>query len=332
MHAPARRFTRILAIALPTLISIALVAGFLGRWHPALDAFSHFRAHLAVLLALSGLPGLFIGYWKEAAASLVLGLAALSTTAVDLPVPGPGSVAADPLPSDTAIYRLLQLNLKFDHPEPETVLSIIGRTQPDIITLEEVSAMWREKLAAIASNYPYMHRCPRRIAVLSRRPFAPGFEPYCRGDGRMGVARINLGGGEIDVAVLHLPWPWPFRQMQLIDEIRPTLGALAPDAILAGDFNAAGWSEAVKRIVAAGRLRHTPPAGPTFLPEQLPGGALRRIVGLPIDRVLVKGGVRVHSVRSGEAGSDHAFVLVEFSLEKPEPPQESITASLTPRP
>ncbi|RVD62560.1 AP endonuclease, partial [Mesorhizobium sp. M4A.F.Ca.ET.029.04.2.1] len=32
--------------------SAALVAGFFGTLHPAFDSFSHFRVHLAVLVAL----------------------------------------------------------------------------------------------------------------------------------------------------------------------------------------------------------------------------------------------------------------------------------------
>ncbi|TIO37592.1 MAG: AP endonuclease, partial [Mesorhizobium sp.] len=35
-----------------TALTAALLAGFLGALHPALDSFSHFRIHLSVLTAL----------------------------------------------------------------------------------------------------------------------------------------------------------------------------------------------------------------------------------------------------------------------------------------
>ena len=35
------------------------------------------------------------------------------------------------------MYRLLQFNLRFDNRTPEKLLSLIGRTKPDVITLQE---------------------------------------------------------------------------------------------------------------------------------------------------------------------------------------------------
>lgn len=338
MHSRARRITAFLAIALPALIALALVAGFLGAWHPAFDSFAHFRAHLAVLLALAGLPGLFIGYWKEAIAAVALGVAALSTTAVDMPVPGFGASVAEPRPDDVAIYRLMQLNLLYNNPEPEKALSEIGRVQPDIVTLEEVSATWGERLKLLAPTYPYSVICPagRRVggvAIFSRRPFTFGTEPVCLLRGSLAIASVDLGGRTLDVAAVHLAWPWPRPQAQEVAELEAELARLADNALLAGDFNAVGWSQTLKRVAAAGRLTPVPPVGPTWLAYQFPL-AFRAYVGLPIDHVLSKGNVHIHAARTGgDAGSDHAPVIVEFSLSgsAPNPPEEAdetVTAKL----
>ncbi|MGO4832083.1 AP endonuclease, partial [Rhizobiaceae sp. 2RAB30] len=135
---------RLAALALPFALSLPLVAGFFGAWHPALDSMAHFRAHLAVAVAIAALPSLFFGYWKEAAMSIVLAAATFATLSHGTPLPGLGAVdaAAGPVQGDRAVYRLLQLNLRFDNPTPEKVLSLIGRTRPDVITLEEVSEAW----------------------------------------------------------------------------------------------------------------------------------------------------------------------------------------------
>jgi endonuclease/exonuclease/phosphatase (EEP) superfamily protein YafD len=331
MSSRRSRFVQLIAISVPGLVSLPVMAGFLGDVHPAFDSFAHFRAHLAVLLAVSALAPLAVGFWKEAAAAVVLGLAALSTTAVDLPVPGIGAAAADARPSDRAVYRLLQLNLLHNNREPEKALSAIGRIQPDIITLNEVSAMWAARLEPLAAIYPYRLLCssPKRIggvAILSRRPFDATAKPYCLSGGQYGVARIDLGGNVIDVAALHLDWPWPFGQARQIDHLATELSGLSGNALLAGDFNAVGWSAAVKRVMEAGGFLRVPPTGPTWLHHSLPA-ALRDYVGLPIDHVLTKGMVRVHAAQTaGDAGSDHAPVLVEFSVEAKPAPEEPSTA------
>lgn len=340
MHSRARRITAFLVIALPALIALALVAGFLGAWHPVFDSFSHFRAHFAVLLAVAGLPGLFIGYWKEAVVAVLLGLAALSTTAIDLPVPGFGASVAEPRPNDTAVYLLMQLNLLWINPTPEKALSEIGRVQPDIVTLEEVSSMWAEKLKLLAPTYPYSVICPRGrriggVAILSRRPFTFGTEPTCLLGGSLAIANIDLGGRTLDVATVHLDWPWPYRQSQEVSDLEPLLARLLDNALVAGDFNSVGWSKTLRRVAAAGGLTSIPPVGPTWLHPALPV-ALRPYIGLPIDHVLWKGNIHIHSAATGaDAGSDHAPIVVEFSISGsiPRPPEEAddtVTAKLAP--
>ena len=56
------------------------------------------------------------------------------------------------------------------------MLSLIGRVRPDVVTLNEVSAMWAEKLALLSSAYPYRIVCTMDnraggVAILSLRPF-----------------------------------------------------------------------------------------------------------------------------------------------------------------
>ena len=94
------------------------------------------------------------------------------------PRTGPGR-RMQPKDEPAPVYRLLQLNLRFDNRTPEKVLSLIGRVQPDVITLNEVSAMWSRELAADIGDLSLSHRLHGRngvggVAILSRRPFAVG--------------------------------------------------------------------------------------------------------------------------------------------------------------
>lgn len=329
------RLIRLAALALPLAISLPLVAGFFGAWHPAFDSLAHFRAHLAVATATSALPALILGYWKEAAVSVVLGAGAFATLSNSAGLPGLGEVNAafEPAAETGAGYRLLHVNLRFDNDTPEKVLSLIGRTQPDVIALNEVSATWTEQLARISAAYPYRILCDAAstvgtVALLSRRPFATGETGACHETGDLVTAKIDFGGRALTVAALHLRWPWPSGQSRQIDALTAPLSAMGATALLAGDLNATPWSHAVARVVQAGGLTHASGSKPTWLYRKLPK-SWRQWIGLPIDHVFSKGAVAVRSVRIlDDVGSDHAPLLVEFWLADPKPHQEPATTTV----
>ncbi|QPC94003.1 endonuclease/exonuclease/phosphatase family protein [Mesorhizobium sp. INR15] len=315
-------------------LSGALVAGFFGTLHPALDSFSHFRVHFAVLMALCALPLLATTFWPQAAAALVFAMAAFATTANTLPRFW-AVQAYEASNNDGPVYRLLQMNLRYNNPTPEKVLSLIGRIQPDVITLDEVSDMWEAKFAPLTSAYPYRVFCPFPngtfgVGLMSSRPFVAGTEPRCFGRGAMAIASVNLGGTPIDVAAIHLSWPWPREQYWQIGELAEPLASLGDTAIMAGDCNAVPWSAAVRRVAAISGLRLMPSVGPTWLYIKLPD--FLRFAGLPIDQVFSRGAINIRSARRLEdTGSDHLPVLVEFSLrpevEKPVDEHETATVS-----
>ncbi|MCC0030309.1 MAG: endonuclease/exonuclease/phosphatase family protein [Brucellaceae bacterium] len=83
-------------------------------------------------------------------------------------------------------------------------------------------------------------------------------------------------------------------------------------AVIAGDFNAAPWSAAMRSIADASGATVSP--GATWLGFGLPQ-ALRPLAGLPIDHVLVKGAAPLEKPwRLGDAGSDHLPVMLRFAV------------------
>ncbi len=326
---PSRRRLPALALAATLLVSLPLVAGFLGRLHPAFDAFSHFRAHLAVLLALCALALLAARQFLHGAVGLVLALAAFATTTGLLPVSGSAAAAPEVADDGAARYTLLHLNLRYDNAAPEKVLSLIGRTRPDVITLAEAAPRWRKRLAAISAAYPYGFHCDGRgtsVMILSRRPFIG--EGACPMGGRAALATVDFGGQAVDVAGLHLSWPWPFGQNDEIAELLPQLLALGDRALAAGDFNAVDWSAAVRLVADAGGFERPQPLGSTWIARSLPD-AMRRTIGLPIDHVMAKRGVLLHDLRRlDDVGSDHLPVLARFSLRPASDPGAIAVAGL----
>jgi endonuclease/exonuclease/phosphatase (EEP) superfamily protein YafD len=314
----------LLALTAAAALSLPLIAGFFGKVHPAFDSFSHFRIHLAAMMAVCAVVLLACSLVKEGAVALAFAAAAVATTSASMSLPWLGQVHAALLPRDDqrAVYRLLHMNVRFDNPEPGKILSLIGRVQPDVITLNEVSMMWAEKLDLLSAVYPHRIVCSRpgrywQVAILSRRPFAANTEPECDERGAFAVAAVDFGGRPVEVAVLHLGWPWPYEQSGQIDKVAPRLARLGDTALLAGDMNATPWSAAVSRVAQAGGLTLMPSPGATWLSRRLPDGL--RSFGLPIDQIFSKGDVQVNSVRTLEdSGSDHRPVLVEFSIKPAE--------------
>lgn len=312
------------------LVSVALVFGFFGRVHPALDAFSHFRLHFAALLFLCGIALFALGYRLHSLAAVLLSAGCVAATA-----PHFFSLEAAPAPTDQPVYKLLQLNAYYGNDDPKAVLSLIARQHPDIVTLEEVSNQWRAELDLIKTAYPYRLDCGEaqfNTVILSRRSMNEGRNPYCSPNGRVALAQIDLNGRLIDVMALHLPWPWPFDQWETVQQHAPLLEMLGGTAIATGDFNAVPWSATVRRVAALGGFTRIERFGPTWighhgLPESL------KFFGLPIDQVMTKGRIVVHSAQTlGRVGSDHLPVLVEFSITPgegdPEPKQTVFAAAL----
>lgn len=312
-----RRLAPFLAV-LTTLASVPLVLGYWGRVHPAFDSLAHFRLHCAALLLVFAVPLVLARGWRRIGAmGAALALATMSATL--LPATGAGPAAATPGDAGPARYRLLQLNLRYDNPTPKRVFALIGRTRPDVITLDEVSAMWREELKALEAAYPHRLICPPPahiggVAILSRRPFRHPSMTSCADRGAIGLATVDFGGAAVDVAALHLGWPWPFGQHRQIARVAPSLNRLGASAILAGDFNAAPWSVTARRVATAGGLTPLGGIGPTWMTPFVPE-PLWRLAGLPIDQIMTKGRVVPLSVRRLEpVGSDHLPVMLEFGI------------------
>ncbi len=325
----------LIALSLVMLLSLPLVAGFFGRVHPAFDSFAHFRVHLAVLLIVCALPMLVGALRREGLVAIAFGLAAITSVTGSSFVPGMRPLYATfaPRPDDAPVYRLLQMNLRFNNPEPEKFLSLVGRVRPDVITLDEVSDMWSQKIALLFPTYPYRLVCELGnyaggVAILSLRPFAEGSEGRCIDGGTFGLARFDFAGRNIEIGALHMHWPWPMDQAAQLAALAGDLAGLSDNALIAGDLNAVPWSATTARIAEAGALHRIGPIGVTWLYRRLP--EFLRFAGLPIDQVFAKGAVRVHSAKTLDAaGSDHLPVLVEFSVDAPPGPPSEPTLTIT---
>ena len=293
---------RVLKLAAAVLAAL-LIAGFFQRLHPAFDALAHFRLHLCIVLGAVSVVLLPLRAWRTAAIALVICAAAVKMMK--------GAWLPSPNLSD-ADLTVLQFNARFDNPAPEAFLSQVARVRPDAITLQEVSSNTAVILAKLKGDYPFQLLCPFAsvggVAVVSRHPVVG---QWCaEGDG-FAAMRIDLRGRLVTVASVHLHWPWPYGQLQQIDRLLPVMSGLPRPVVIAGDFNAAVWSESVRRIAVASRtspiqgIRLTFAKGPSAL------GPLGR---LPIDHVLVPADAVGTAWLGQDAGSDHRPVIAKVKF------------------
>ncbi|GGD93160.1 endonuclease/exonuclease/phosphatase [Aureimonas endophytica] len=326
---PRLSWRRVVALAAAAL-TLFVALGFFGGLVPLFDTFGQFRAHGAILLLVLVPPLLFQRRFGLGGAACLVGLLALYTVLPFLPLATP---PADPAPGAPR-YTLLQMNLRFDAPEPDKALSLIARLRPDVVTLEELTGEWQTALERMSSAYPYQFYCRSRkadgdVAILSRRPFlgsVPGREATgtdCDLANRFAVKTVDFNGLPVVIGAEHLRWPWPGGQHRMVASLAPLLGRLSDPLIIAGDFNSAPWTATMQAYAKASHTRLVGGIGPSWIAEFLPP-ELGRYLGLPIDNVLVSDGVEVLGVQRVEAtSSDHLPVLLTFTMRfaLPEEPE-----------
>lgn len=274
----------------------------LGRWAPLGDAMAVVRPHIIAL----GVPvalGLMLASQRRLGAIVALALITSATATFfdwrGVALRGSGTLT------------LYQKNLLWNGATGADLLADIRATQPDFITLQEVS---RENVAvfdALAAAYPYQRRCVSQgnggIAILSRYPLgAPG--AGCDvGDGIV-VARVALPDGRsFWLGAVHLNWPYPFDQARQVPGIIAGLGELDGPIVISGDFNMVPWGSAVRRIAAAADTARLGGYGLTF-PSFGP------LAPLAIDHVLIPLAAKGEIDRRPRFGSDHFGLLARFTL------------------
>lgn len=202
---------------------------------------------------------------------------------------------------------------------PGQLAEAIRASGADLVALAESTPM-AGLPDLLAQSYPHRIGCeagpPCGLMILSRHPvrlirlrdLASGPERF---------ARLVVEVPEhppLQVLALHMSKPW---YLGLAAPERDVAGWALNGSrdvpfVLMGDFNAAPWSRRLRDLEQRFDLRHGPRPVPTW-PSGL--GAM----GVPIDHVLVRGGMAFVSVEAwgADLGSNHRGVLAHLAF----PPQ-----------
>lgn len=311
--------------------AVAGLGGAVSGWLDLLNNFAPFWFGLAILTA----PVAALLIEPGRARTMIVGLAVsagLVSGAEVLPELfasfGPLGHAKD----SGQLLRLVTFNTWSDNNDPDAVVTLIRRANPDAAALIEMAwPLYHSKLKSLDEIYPYRayakHGCPQDMILISKRPFtAYG----CRitvtsrhpdvSDTIVWGRTTAPDGRPFTLITTHYAWPFPrggqeAQRPALLRFVRTYADA---DTILTGDFNLTPWTFALRsqdhNLMPLTRRDHAIITWPAMI-ARLNRPAPFAI--LPIDHVYAGPAWRTQRMtRLPIAGSDHYGVLAEFSRRR----------------
>lgn len=326
--------------------SLAAIGAVLGFASPLLDMLNHFQplwfAGTLVTLMLTGAV-----YRGKRSRALMLALSAtgfLASAITVMPEVALGLKPLDPpAAAGTPTYRIMTYNLFARNNDIVAISSVILGEDPDIVALQEYFPSRRRRLdPLLIPHYPYKAECEgikrANIAIYSRIPFAPQIGELCHLDPERKTVLLETkfapaGGPDFTVISTQLDWPLQIsrfkdghnifagldlmteRQLGQFAHLASSLTTISGPVIVVGDFNSTPWSYALRRFAKQSGLTRWTRNLPTF-PKLWYFGSWRATPPiLPLDQIMSRDGVNVHSVKvAPPGGSDHLPVVASFTL------------------
>lgn len=319
---PRRRWPRYVAAAAFTALAILDLfpdhLGGLDRWTPFAQLVA-FRPYHLVVFGLVGLALLVATVFRRRLWPFAAGL--LAVAAVGASIVAPRLVAEPSPPTGGPTLTVLSFNVYEGSADPAVVADVILRERPDLVSLPEAGARYRDRIAPLvaAAGYRAWTSTPSGV------PDDKGVVMLVAG--RLGAVDVTIGHtteipylvatgaglGSSEFVAIHPRSPWPGRVDQWRSDIAQlaTWCAASRPAIVAGDLNAT-FDHSILRDAAHGCADAAQQRGVGLTPTW---GPFTRGIGPQIDHVLSTGGFQASEVRIFDlARSDHRAVLVRLSL------------------
>ncbi|ODT79341.1 MAG: hypothetical protein ABS76_21080 [Pelagibacterium sp. SCN 64-44] len=300
----------ILALA-AVLIAVLLVVS-VSPGLPGELLLQSLRFHLvAAGLALAALAMLFGARWRGLIVlALVLASAAHGALFVWDYYARRTPIEAEP----AGEFRFLSFNVLTGNRRAAELVEAVLADPPEVMLVMETPGI-EPYLDRLADVFPYRVGCadPRTcdISLYSQLPITDGqirrLPPF--GLERMVTGRISIGGQAVTIAGVHLSKPY-FDQASWVElyHIEKVLGGIEGALVLAGDFNAAPWTEPVA-LLAERQALIPGPWPPATWPVRL--GPL----GVPIDNVFTRGNARLLTLEAGDnLGSNHRPLWADVAV------------------
>lgn len=219
----------------------------------------------------------------------------------------------------TVTLRLLVANVEFDNRDPQPLLALLERKQPDVVFLVETDERWLEALEPARRQFDHtlFHPRPkgRGLALLSRLPLTDTAIRHIVSEDRPSLrATLQLPDGrQAHFWGLHPAPPGLEKDGERLDSgerdtelirVAREIGALPDDeiCIVAGDFNDAAWSHTTRKFKRESGMLDPRVGRGRFNTYHAQWFFLR----YPIDHIFVSPSLRlIEMERLTSIGSDH---------------------------
>lgn len=224
----------------------------------------------------------------------------------------------EPMTNDrpVTVLDVLSYNVLTGNLEAEAAARFIIDAAPDVAVIMETPGI-ADYLDQISEVLPYRVGCQGEgagcdLSILSRYPIIEGqvhrMWPFRYQ--RLLTARIEKDGVPVTVVGVHFSKPY-FDQASWAEaeQLERLIADLDGDLIVAGDFNAAPWSDPVLELAHKTDLAPGP-GHPATWP------VIAGPLGVPIDNMFTRGHARIDEIVAGEDsyGSNHRYLRASVGL------------------
>ncbi len=216
--------------------------------------------------------------------------------------------------------KILTSNVRRNNTHYQSVLDLISKETPDVVTLQELDNVWLEALKSLDETYPYRRitkvNSRERLALYSRLPIIASSEKNF-GSFRIPalIATLDVKGHHLVVYTSHLISPTTIMDArarnQALLQLAQEIHLVKESVVLVGDMNISPWSPYFYDLLRTSGLKDSrdgfgiQASWPTFVPLFL----------IPVDHCLVHPSIQVLDRRVGpKIGSDHYPVLIKLAV------------------
>ncbi len=275
---------------------------------PILGMPQHWGLQLWWLALLGALPALWLRDW----AALAICAAVVGYWSLRLFRKRPDENARD-----APLLRIVFANLLHGNADHARGVAAVAAMAADVVVLCETTPAARAAFQALEAHLPHaLDTCVPKglygLTILSRFPVRERSRGF--GDGvapRHLAADLDVSGTVVSLVAIHPTNPLRLSRAHRVpvefNAVATLCRAAAPDLIVIGDCNAAGWSGPLRDLEQAAGIandRGLRPSWPVWLPRPL---------RLPLDHVWVRGRLTLRRARLGRPfGSDHLPLIAEI--------------------
>lgn len=272
------------------------------------------RFHIAATTLLIAVGLALVGGWKRAGVVMIFALASAGEGALIIRDQQALRESLEQLPVAASV-DVLSFNVLNSNPNGVAIAERVLDLAPDIAIIMESAPV--RSVAAMDQAYPHRAGCSEEgtacdLLVYSKTPFASN-RVLPLGEFRrlrLVIAETVIEGVGVTIVGLHLTKPY-FDDLMLAElwQAFRALRELEGPVILAGDFNAAAWSDDIAELAERAALV-PPPSYPATWPVELAD------IGVPIDNLFTRGNALITAINAmpDAMGSNHRGLVASVAI------------------